>query len=185
MATILYRFAGLPAADFACNSMVNHPFPPCWAAYELLNLKLWRKEKGHEQLWPSFAHLVAQALSALCSATSQNFTAVAVCHSFSETVLLFSVELLWLVCSQHRITLLSGKTLQFRMMPQRFRRCRSKNRFAETALQSHTYQFTLIEYTTQSKKRKEKISDCFINFFGAFAAFFVRFSKVLNHDCGL
>ena len=51
--------------------------------------------------------LVAQACSALCSAASQYFTAVASRHSFSKPMFLFSVELLRLISSQHEKTLLS------------------------------------------------------------------------------
>ena len=50
--------------------------------------------------WPSYL-LVGQALSALGSTTCQHLTAVAIRHSFSKTVLLFSVELFRLICSQH------------------------------------------------------------------------------------
>ena len=45
--------------------------------------------------------LVAKALSTLCTTARQYLAAVAVCHSFTEAVLLFSVELLWLIRSQH------------------------------------------------------------------------------------
>lgn len=49
----------------------------------------------------TLVRLVRQALSALCSAARQHLTAVSVRHSLSETVLLFSVELLGLISSQH------------------------------------------------------------------------------------
>ena len=45
--------------------------------------------------------LVAKALSTLCTTARQYFTAVAVCHSLAEAMLLFSVELLRLIRSQH------------------------------------------------------------------------------------
>ena len=51
---------------------------------------------------------VGQASSSLRSAAGQNLASVSVRHSLSEAVLLFSVQLLRLVRSQHTNTLLSG-----------------------------------------------------------------------------
>ena len=44
---------------------------------------------------------VRKSFSALCSAASQNLASVTVRHSLSEAVLLLSVKLLRLICSQH------------------------------------------------------------------------------------
>ena len=51
---------------------------------------------------------VGQASSTLRSAAGQNLASVSVRHSLSEAMLLFSVQLLRLVRSQHTNTLLSG-----------------------------------------------------------------------------
>ena len=48
--------------------------------------------------------LVGQSFSALGSSSGQNFSAVRRGHSLSEAVLLLSVELLRLICSQHSET---------------------------------------------------------------------------------
>ena len=50
--------------------------------------------------------LVCQLLSALCSATREHLTAVRGCHSLQKAMLLFSVELLRLICPFHLRTLL-------------------------------------------------------------------------------
>ena len=47
------------------------------------------------------AKLVGQLFSAFCSSAGQNFAAISSRHSFSETVLFFSLQLLRLVCSPH------------------------------------------------------------------------------------
>ena len=58
-----------------------------------------KKERPHSGgLW---AASVSQMSSALCSAAGKNLTAVCRGHSLSETVLLFSLELLRLIRSQH------------------------------------------------------------------------------------
>ena len=45
--------------------------------------------------------LVGQSLSALCTSSLQNVSAVGSLHSLSETVLLFSLTLFGLVSSEH------------------------------------------------------------------------------------
>ena len=45
--------------------------------------------------------LVRQALSALCSAASEDLSAVGVSHSLAETVFLLAMKLFGLVGSQH------------------------------------------------------------------------------------
>ena len=58
-------------------------------------------KKGHMGSVAFISALVAKALSTLCSAASQYLAAIAVCHSLAEAMLLFSVELLRLIRSQH------------------------------------------------------------------------------------
>ena len=61
------------------------------------------KRKSHGEV-----ALVCQLLSALSSASCENFAAVGCCHSLSEAVLLFSVELLRLICPFHLRNLLES-----------------------------------------------------------------------------
>lgn len=60
--------------------------------------------------------LIAQTLSAFCTAAGKHFAAIAVRHSFAETVLLFAMEFLRLISSQHSVFLLSKDTLQFNII---------------------------------------------------------------------
>ena len=50
--------------------------------------------------------LVGQSLSALCTASLQNGSAVRSLHSLSEVMLLFSLTLLGLISSEHLLHLL-------------------------------------------------------------------------------
>ena len=50
--------------------------------------------------------LVGQSLSALCTASLQNGSAVCGLHSLSEAMLLFSLTLLGLISSEHLLHLL-------------------------------------------------------------------------------
>ena len=54
---------------------------------------------------------MGEACSALRPAARQNLAAVSIGHSLSETMLLFSVELLGLVGSKNEKNLLSGTNL--------------------------------------------------------------------------
>ena len=51
--------------------------------------------------------LVSQSLSALCTASLQNGSAVGSLHSLSEAMLLFSLTLLGLISSEHLLHLLT------------------------------------------------------------------------------
>ena len=51
---------------------------------------------------------VGQSLSALCTASLQNGSAVGSLHSLSEAMLLLSLTLLGLVCSEHFLHLLES-----------------------------------------------------------------------------
>ena len=52
--------------------------------------------------------LVSQSLSALCTASLQNGSAVGSLHSLSEAMLLFSLSLFRLVSSEHYLHLLNS-----------------------------------------------------------------------------
>jgi hypothetical protein len=58
--------------------------------------------------------LVSQSLSALCTSSLQNVSAVGSLHSFSETVLLLSLTLLGLVSSEHNGTSLMLESEAYR-----------------------------------------------------------------------
>lgn len=57
--------------------------------------------------------LVGQALSSLRSAAGQDFAAIAVGHSLTETMLFLAMEFLRLIGSKHMKNLLSRYNLQF------------------------------------------------------------------------
>ena len=61
----------------------------------------------------SYNKLVRKSLSAFCSSASKNLASVSVGHSLSEAVLLLSVELLGLICSEHINPPFGYITLQF------------------------------------------------------------------------
>ena len=58
--------------------------------------------------------LVGQSLSAFCTSSLQNVSAVGSSHSFSETVLFLSLTLFGLVSSEHNGTSLNLKSEAYR-----------------------------------------------------------------------
>ena len=58
---------------------------------------------GHFAMWAR-PELVGQSLSALCTSSLQNISAVCSSHSLSEAVLLFSLTLFGLIGSEHNGT---------------------------------------------------------------------------------